>query len=218
MNLRSQWAQFKKKCLQVFEHLQWWKKDEQAEVPVEEAEVLVEQAETSLPPIQTYEPVQQPGVFVPPIQTYEPVQQPGVLVPPIQTYEPVYQPEAFVPPSQTYEAVYQPEEFVPPLQIYGPVNQPEAFVPPVQLIQPAMHPVPPAGVPFIDFGDWRELVDKLPQQYMIPDPDMNGVIRPKMANHYRDLFSAQSIDPNLMVDPEVWQQIKDALPKDYKIR
>ncbi|MFB5761492.1 hypothetical protein [Paenibacillus medicaginis] len=202
MNLLNQWAQFKKKCLQVFERLQWWKKDEQAEVPVEEAEALAEQVETSPPPIQTYEPVQQPGVFVPPIQTYEPV----------------YQPEAFVPPSQTYEPVYQPEEFVPPLQIYGPVNQPEPFVPPVQLIQPAMHPVPPAGVPFIDFGDWRELVDKLPQQYMIPDPDMNGVIRPKMANHYRDLFSAQSIDPNLMVDPEVWQQIKDALPKDYKIR
>jgi hypothetical protein len=70
---------------------------------------------------------------------------------------------------------------------------------------------------FHDFRVWQIVTTSLPNDYVLPNPESVRILMPMTADFYRSLFSSRSVNPELMVDDQIWKRIKAALPTHYKI-
>jgi hypothetical protein len=73
------------------------------------------------------------------------------------------------------------------------------------------------GTQFYTFCIWRRIVTWLPNEYMLPNPDSIRILLPMTADSYRNLFCVPYRNPLILVDEQVWNRIKAALPKDYQL-
>ena len=76
----------------------------------------------------------------------------------------------------------------------------------------------PSSLPhlFVDTTLWNHITHALPQSYILPNPVFDKITAPMSDKYYENIFSKEiKTDKQIFVDNNIWEPIKNSLPKEY---
>ena len=76
----------------------------------------------------------------------------------------------------------------------------------------------PSSLPhlIVDTTLWNHITHALPQSYILPNPLFDKITAPMSDVYYDNIFSKEiKTDKQIFVDNNIWEPIKNSLPKEY---